>query len=238
MRRSQLAARLTIVFLLCVAHLVMAMRVEATASRPVVETLAVPDGHIYYEVQGKGRTVVLLHGGGTDSKMWDEQFTFLARHFRVIRYDQRGWGRSSKPEKPFHPVDDLYRLLRHLKVKRASLVGLSMGSGVALNFALEYPKMLEKLVLVSLSGPPPNLPPGALLGLEKGPPVFERLAAVAAPTLVITGEKDGDKVHEMAGKLAKEVPRVRKVNISGATHLVNAEQPEIFNHTLVTFLRE
>jgi pimeloyl-ACP methyl ester carboxylesterase len=238
MRRSQLAVRLTVAFLLCVTCLAIAARIEAAPSRSVVDTLAVPGGHIYYEVQGKGRVVVLLHAAGTDSKMWDEQFSVLAKRFRVIRYDQRGWGRSSKPEKPFHPVDDLSLLLRHLKVKRASLVGLSMGSGVALNFALEYPKMVEKLVLVSMSGPPPNLPPGAQLALTKGPPIFERLGAVAVPTFIMLGEKDGERVQEMAEKLAKEIPRSRKVKLSGAGHLINSEQPEAFNRALIDFLRE
>jgi pimeloyl-ACP methyl ester carboxylesterase len=205
--------------------------------KTTVGTLTVPDGQIYYEVQGKGKPVVLLHAGGMDSKMWDAQFNDLAQRFRVVRYDLRGFGRSSKPEKPFHPVDDLYNLLKHLGIKRASLIGLSMGSGVALNFALEYPKMVEKLVLASMSGPPRNLPPQAQLAMQKGDPIFfGRLKDVSSRTLLLVGEKDIASV-EMAEKVEKEIPKVRKVVFPETSHFLK-EKPELFNREIVGFLQE
>lgn len=104
---------------------------------------------LFYEVAGKGRVVVLVHGGLVDSRLWDDQFKEFAKHYRVIRYDLRGFGRSAFPTEPFSHVDDLYELLKFLKVERCSLIGLSLGSMIASDFALEHPGMVERLVLTS-----------------------------------------------------------------------------------------
>ena len=206
-------------------------------------TLAVTGGQLYYEAKGEGQPLILLHAGGMDSRMWDAQFDRLSQVFLVVRYDLRGFGRSSKPGQPFYPVDDLYQLMRHLGIKRASLAGLSMGSGVALDFALEHPEVVEKLVLVSMSGPPRNLPPQAQLAMTKGRPVFEngkpipeRLKEVSTPTLLLVGEKDGSSV-EMAENVAKQIPGARQVIIPNAGHLLNSEQPESFTSGLIAFLK-
>jgi len=86
--------------------------------------------------------------------MWDEQLPVLVSHFRVIRYDARGFGRSGRADTAFQAHADLYALLRHLEVSRASLVGLSLGGRIAIDFALDHPEMVEKLVLAGpgLSG--------------------------------------------------------------------------------------
>ena len=215
----------------------------APAAKPAAGTLPVEGGQLYYEVQGDGRPVILLHAGGMDAKMWDAQFDQLSRQFRVVRYDLRGFGRSSKPDRPFHPVEDLRELMRHLGIKRAHLVGLSMGSGVALNFALEHPGMVEKLVLASMHGPPRNLPPQAQIAMptgkpifEEGKPVAERLKNVTTPTLLVVGEKDSSS-REMAEQVVKLIPMARKVVIPDANHLPNSEQAELFNRELLTFLK-
>src|SRR5881628_1352773 len=114
----------------------------------------VPGGRLYYESFGSGPTVVLLHGGNLDRRMWDEQVTVLAPHFRVIRYDARGFGRSGPADTAFQAHADLYALLRRLAVRRASLVGLSLGGRIAVDFTLDHPEMVYKLVLAGsgLSG--------------------------------------------------------------------------------------
>jgi pimeloyl-ACP methyl ester carboxylesterase len=86
--------------------------------------------------------------------MWDDQFDALSGVFRVVRYDVRGFGRSSPMKGPYAHHEDLYGLLRFLGIERASLVGLSLGGGIAMDFALQHPEMVEKLVLVGpgLSG--------------------------------------------------------------------------------------
>lgn len=83
--------------------------------------------------------------------MWDAQFDTLRHHYRVIRYDARGFGRSSRADHPFRAPDDLAALLRAHRISRATLVGLSMGGGIAIDFALAYPDMVNRLVLAAPS---------------------------------------------------------------------------------------
>jgi pimeloyl-ACP methyl ester carboxylesterase len=97
---------------------------------------------------------VLLHGGNLDRRMWDAQLQVLAARFRVIRYDARGFGRSAPADTAFQAHTDLYALLQHLAVHHASLVGSSLGGRIAIDFALEHPEMVDRLVLAGpgLSG--------------------------------------------------------------------------------------
>lgn len=110
---------------------------------------------ISYEAAGQGQPLVLIHAGIADCRMWDEQFDAIAHHFRVIRYDLRGVGRSSMPAGAFSHHNDLKGLLKFLNLERAHVVGLSMGGSVAIDFALTHPEMVDKLVLAAVLGPPP-----------------------------------------------------------------------------------
>jgi 3-oxoadipate enol-lactonase len=104
---------------------------------------------LYYEARGKGpRAVVLLHGGLVDRRLWDDQMKPLAKRYRVVRYDLRGYGRSAAPTDKFWPTEDLRALLDLLKIEKATIVGLSLGGIIAADFALEYPQRVESLVLV------------------------------------------------------------------------------------------
>ena len=113
---------------------------------------------LYYDVGGEGHPLVLLHDGLLNRRMWDDQFVAFARLYHTIRYDRRGYGKSSRPDRPFSDVSDLYRLLRHLGINEAYLLGISNGGKVALEFALEHPGMVAALVLVgpSLGGYRPS----------------------------------------------------------------------------------
>ena len=91
---------------------------------------------LYYEMAGSGRVIVLLHGGAVDRRAWDDQFTEFAAKYRVIRYDLRGAGKSASPVKPFSNSEDLYQLLRFLKVDKAYLIGISRGGGIAFDMPI------------------------------------------------------------------------------------------------------
>jgi pimeloyl-ACP methyl ester carboxylesterase len=110
------------------------------------------DAQLYYEEAGHGAPLVLLHGHSFDRRMWDPQFAELARHYRVIRYDMRGYGLSSLPveSQEFLHADDLYRLLQALHIPKAHLVGLSLGGFVAVDFMALHPA--QTLSVVSCSG--------------------------------------------------------------------------------------
>ncbi len=109
----------------------------------------IDNGRLYYEVAGSGEPVILLHGRNLDRRMWDEQFALFQRQFRVIRYDARGFGRSSPHDQPFAAPDDLAALYRELGLTRASLVGLSLGGRIAIDFTLAHPEMVDRLVLAA-----------------------------------------------------------------------------------------
>jgi 3-oxoadipate enol-lactonase len=113
-------------------------------------------GRLYYEDLGSGEPIVLIHGGSLDRRMWDPQFQAFARRFRVIRYDVRGHGLSSTDSVAFADHEDLRRLLDALEIPRATIVGLSMGGQIAVDFALSNPGRASALVLVApgLSGYP------------------------------------------------------------------------------------
>jgi pimeloyl-ACP methyl ester carboxylesterase len=109
----------------------------------------VDGGRLYYETSGEGPALVLIHAGFLDSRMWDTQFELFSESYRVIRYDVRGFGKSDVARTKFSDYKDLRRLIDHLKVKTASLVGVSNGGRIASDFAVEYPSIVDHLVLVS-----------------------------------------------------------------------------------------
>jgi len=109
----------------------------------------VDGGRLYYETSGKGPAMVLIHAGFLDSRMWDTQFQLFSKNYMVIRYDVRGFGRSDIARTKFSDYKDLRGILDHLRVKTASLIGVSNGGRIASDFAVEYPSMVDHLVLVS-----------------------------------------------------------------------------------------
>jgi 3-oxoadipate enol-lactonase len=104
---------------------------------------------LYYEVAGSEHPIVLVHGFSLDTRMWDDQFEVFARHYKVIRYDIRGYGKSSTPStEGYYHADDLKGLLDHLSIERAHILGLSLGGAIAIEFAAAYPSMTSALILV------------------------------------------------------------------------------------------
>ncbi|SAI61642.1 3-oxoadipate enol-lactone hydrolase [Bordetella trematum] len=107
---------------------------------------------LYYVVDGPADAPVLVLSNslGTNADMWAQQVPALSRHFRVVRYDTRGHGRSSVPEGEYRfeqLANDVVELLDHLGVARAHFCGLSMGGPTGLTLALNHPDRIDRLVL-------------------------------------------------------------------------------------------
>jgi pimeloyl-ACP methyl ester carboxylesterase len=118
---------------------------------------------LWYDVTGEGPPLVLLHEGVVDSRIWNRVLPLLAERRRVIRYDQRGFGRSPMPDGPYSLVGDLVGVLDAAGAERAALAGASRGGNIALTAALERPERVSALVLLG-SGLP-----GAQLHVDATP---------------------------------------------------------------------
>jgi pimeloyl-ACP methyl ester carboxylesterase len=114
-----------------------------------VSILRVPGAELYYEAEGDGVAIVLVHGLALDARMWDDQVLALKDIARVVRYDARGFGRSKRDaETSYSHAGDLWRLLDHLEIDKAVLVGLSMGGRTVVEATLAAPERVRALVLL------------------------------------------------------------------------------------------
>jgi pimeloyl-ACP methyl ester carboxylesterase len=104
---------------------------------------------IYYEVDGNGPAVLMVHAGVANLRMWDAQVEALRSEYRVIRHDTRGYGLTVTDAVEFSNRADMAALLDHLGEKRAHVVGLSRGAMIALDFALEFPDRVRTLAVAA-----------------------------------------------------------------------------------------
>ncbi|MDX6611753.1 MAG: hypothetical protein QOD75_939 [Blastocatellia bacterium] len=131
---------------------------EVRASVPHAEDsrFADIDGvRIHYQEKGSGTPLVLLHGFTSSTYSWKDVFEPLARNFRVIAVDLKGFGFSAKPDGDYSRRAQailVAHLLDYLKVERAWFCGNSMGGEVSLNIALVYPERVAGLILIDSSG--------------------------------------------------------------------------------------
>ena len=128
-------------------------------------TLNVGDATINYDVNGRGRTVVFIHGWTHNISSWDDQVPAFKSRYQVVRYDSRGFGRSTGFSDESAEPQDLLVLLEALHVSHAYIVGHSRGGGIALRFAAAYPGRVDGLVLYG-AVPPAGVP---------RPPEFQQL---------------------------------------------------------------
>ncbi len=103
---------------------------------------------LYWETAGTGETIVLIHGSFGDRRFWNNQLKALSKKYRVLRYDLRGYGKSAlpQPDQTYTDADDLKALLDFLGIGKAHICGLSLGSIVAIDFALAYPGKIISLI--------------------------------------------------------------------------------------------
>jgi len=254
---------------------------------------------LYYEMLGKGYPFVLIHSVSLDHRMWDDQFTALAAHYRVVRYDLRGYGQSARSEEKVSHARDLYGLLQSLGITETFLLGLGLGAAIALDVVLEHPGLANALILASpgMGGYMPShfmddvqerfapLLPAWTEAMSTGdtselialllddpivtplgevarrrvhdmlsdnahvflsppppvrqltPPASQRLPEVRVPTLIVVGDRDAPTVRQAADVLDASIATARKVTMPGTSHLINMEQPDMFNRIVLDFLR-
>lgn len=113
--------------------------------------LMINNGNLFYSIKGDGEPLILIHGNFNDSRIWEYQMDYLSNYYKVISYDQRGYGKSSTPEFAFSPHDDLKELFDRFAIKKAIIMGSSSGGSVAIDFVLKFPELVKGLILVAPS---------------------------------------------------------------------------------------
>ena len=116
-----------------------------------------------YEIKGKGQNLVLIHGAGDNLNMWYHQVPVFSKSYRVIAYDVRGFGETENPKGEYSISlfsEDVYQLMKAIRVEDAYFLGFSMGGRIALELALNHSELVKALVLansfVGLTPPSPE----------------------------------------------------------------------------------
>jgi pimeloyl-ACP methyl ester carboxylesterase len=105
---------------------------------------------MYYEMYGQGDPLVLIMGLRRNAEWWYCQIPTLSKHFKVLVFDNRGAGRSDKPKIDYSiPLfaDDTAELMKSVNIRKANVLGVSMGGYIAQELAIKYPEMVRSLVL-------------------------------------------------------------------------------------------
>jgi pimeloyl-ACP methyl ester carboxylesterase len=108
----------------------------------------VPHAQLYAEEAGEGEPIALLHGFLVDRRQWDYEFIALADTHRVLRYDARGFGRSTIEPGSYAHHEDLFAVLDACGIRRTALLACSGGAATALDAARMHPERISSLVLI------------------------------------------------------------------------------------------
>jgi 2-hydroxy-6-oxonona-2,4-dienedioate hydrolase len=151
--------------------IVVTFWVAAVASAQTSKEVLVFGQKIHYVEAGSGPTVILLHGLGGSTQVWQFNIAALAEKYHVVVPDQIGFGKSDKPLVNYRIrtyVDFLDQFCKQLGIERATLVGNSMGGWIAAMFTATFPDRVERLVLVDAAGyaPPKDLDTRTFYGLN------------------------------------------------------------------------
>lgn len=221
---------------------------------------------LHFIEQGTGQPLIQLHGNGESCDYFEHQMSYFATGFRVIAIDTRGHGQSPRGGKPFtikQFAEDLHGFMDEHGIEKAILLGFSDGGNIALEFALQYPDRVEKLILNGA-----NLFPSGvksryqwpieigyriaklfskksekakqnteMLGLMVNEPHIDpaELARLTMPVLVVAGTRD--MIKESHTRLIyKSLPNAQLAILEG-DHFVANKNAEVFNKVVEEFLR-
>lgn len=159
---------------------------------------------VAYLDEGQGEVILLLHGMAGSSQTWRSVIRPLSRHYRVVAPDLLGHGHSAKPRSDYSLgafAVSLRDLLDEIGVARATVVGHSLGGGVAMQFVYQHPDYAERLILIGSGGLGPDV--GWTLRLLSAPGAELIMPIIAPPPVLSVGEK----VRSFFAKMGVESPR-------------------------------
>jgi pimeloyl-ACP methyl ester carboxylesterase len=170
----------------------------------------VGDIDMYYELHGTGDPVVLIGGLANDVSESERLIEWCSRSHRVLAFDNRGAGRTDKPDIPYSiemMAADTAGLMEALGVSDATVLGISMGGRIALELTLEHPELVARLILVSTS---------AASRPDNGPTRMEMLSFLAGlvfrgkypqPAYAQSRQRQASRVYECLDRLEEiQVP--------------------------------
>lgn len=229
-------------------------------------TVHINDINMYYETHGDGVPLVLITGLASDLSDFAGIFAGLPQGYRVIALDNRGAGQTDKPDIPYSiqmMADDTAGLLDALDVKRAHILGISMGGRIAVALALRRPDLVRSLILVStFVRPAPRtlrrflvltlMPRLALFrGSRKHPQPYyafrrqrqasgsfdatSRLGEIQVPTLILHGRSDASAPLRLAEEMHAGIHGSRMVTFPGG-HIFFLFRPRPFLAAIQDFL--
>jgi 4,5:9,10-diseco-3-hydroxy-5,9,17-trioxoandrosta-1(10),2-diene-4-oate hydrolase len=216
----------------------------------------------HYLVGGEGSPLILLHGAANNLREWRLNFDSLCQQHRVYAPDLAGYGGSDKPKVDYSPeffADFLHDFMQALEIKKASLMGHSLGGGIALSFALRFPNMVERLIIVDSVGLgkgvstlakvlTPIYALTALLRVGRAalvvskrwmkPPVnfANKLHEIQAPTLIIWGARDRILPVTQGYAAHKLIKNVQLHIFPKCGHTPQRGNPDEFNCLVLDFL--
>ena len=113
--------------------------------------VAVNNIEMYYEISGQGEPLLLIHGLGSSTRDWEDMIPFLP-DFKIITLDLRGHGQTTKPKGPYSIkmfANDIVTLLKTLDISSAHVLGISLGGGIALQIAVDYPEFVKSMIVIN-----------------------------------------------------------------------------------------
>ena len=128
-------------------------KIENNMTTDTLKAYALVNGlKMYYEIQGTGQPVIVLHGGFGNTELYMPNVTALVKNYKVITVDMQGHGRTADIDRPLDPdsmANDIAALIKQLNLGKTDIIGYSLGGSVALRLAIQHPELLQKVVLVS-----------------------------------------------------------------------------------------
>lgn len=112
----------------------------------------VNDIEMYYELTGEGEPLLLIHGLGSSTRDWEYQVPSFSQKYQVITIDLRGHGKTDKPKGPYSMqmfANDIAELLKTIGISSTHILGISLGGGIAFQFAVDYPDLVKSLIIVN-----------------------------------------------------------------------------------------